>query len=49
MRRREGGTPSALDWYSITGPGRCDGKADTPYPNNGLMNQHCAFNEVRWM
>ena len=33
---------------SVYTPGQCDGKADAPYPGKG-SNQHCAFNDVRYM
>ena len=42
--RPDGGTR-----YSANNPhGQCDGKSDTAYPG-GSGNQHCAFNDVRWM
>ena len=42
--RTDGGTR-----YSNNVPtGQCDGKADTAYPGSG-MDQHCAFNDVRYM
>jgi hypothetical protein len=28
--------------------GQCDGQGDMPYPGMGA-NQHCAFNDVRWL
>lgn len=42
--RPDGGTR-----YTAANPtGQCDGKADVAYPGSGV-NQHCAFNDVRWM
>jgi len=42
--RPDGGTR-----YSANVPdGQCDGKADAPYPGHGA-NQHCAFNDFRYM
>ena len=29
--------------------GECNGTSDAPYPNNGLFNQPCAFNDYRFL
>ena len=42
--RRDGGTR----YSSLSTGGQCDGKADVGYSGKG-KNQHCAFNEVRWL
>src|ERR1700723_3106810 len=42
--RTDGGTRYSSNMTS----GQCDGQADTPYPGVGV-NQHCAFNDVRWL
>lgn len=49
---------SAKSWYvrpdggtrysAKTHAGQCDGRADSAYPGSG-SNQHCAFNDVRYM
>jgi hypothetical protein len=42
--RPDGGTR-----YTTNVPtGQCDGKGDAPYPGSGV-NQHCAFNDVRFL
>lgn len=42
--RPDGGTRYSADMTA----GQCDGKADAPYPGTGT-NQHCAFNDVRFL
>jgi hypothetical protein len=42
--RRDGGTRHS----SLSSKGQCDGKTDAAYPGKGT-NQHCAFNDVRWL
>jgi hypothetical protein len=42
--RPDGGTRYSAKVHS----GQCDGKADAAYPGKGA-NQHCAFNDVRYM
>jgi hypothetical protein len=42
--RTDGGTRHSSNMTS----GQCDGQADLPYPGVG-ENQHCAFNDVRWL
>jgi hypothetical protein len=42
--RTDGGTR----FSSNVTTGQCDGKADAAYPGSGT-NQHCAFNDVRYM
>jgi hypothetical protein len=42
--RTDGGTRYSSNMTS----GQCDGQADMPYPGVGA-NQHCAFNDVRWL
>ncbi len=42
--RTDGGTRYSSNMTS----GQCDGQADMPYPGVGT-NQHCAFNDVRWL
>jgi hypothetical protein len=41
--------PDGGSRFSKANPnGKCDGKADSAYPGRG-HNQHCAFNDVRWL
>lgn len=50
--------PTPQDWYlrtdggtrySTNNPtGQCDGKGDAPAPAAGLINQHCAFGDLRY-
>jgi hypothetical protein len=42
--RPDGGTR----YSSNKSSGQCDGQGDMPYPGVGI-NQHCAFNDVRWL
>ena len=42
--RADGGTRYSAKEHN----GQCDGKADAAYPGKGA-NQHCAFNDVRYM
>ena len=42
--RTDGGTRYSSNMTS----GQCDGQGDMPYPGVGT-NQHCAFNDVRWL
>src|SRR5271170_7681476 len=42
--RTDGGTRYSSNMTS----GKCDGQGDMPYPGVGA-NQHCAFNDVRWL
>jgi hypothetical protein len=42
--RTDGGTRYSSNMTS----GQCDGQGDAPYPGVGT-NQHCAFNDVRWL
>jgi hypothetical protein len=42
--RTDGGTRYSSNMTS----GQCDGQGDMPYPGIGA-NQHCAFNDVRWL
>ena len=42
--RTDGGTRYSANVTT----GQCDGKSDTAYPGTGT-NQHCAFNDVRYM
>jgi hypothetical protein len=42
--RTDGGTRYSSNMTS----GQCDGQGDMPYPGIGT-NQHCAFNDVRWL
>ena len=42
--RTDGGTRYSSNMTS----GQCDGQADMPYPGVGT-NQHCAFNDMRWL
>lgn len=42
--RKDGGTRYSAAYTS----GQCDGKTDAAYPGSGT-NQHCAFNDVRYL
>ncbi len=42
--RPDGGTRYSINVQN----GQCDGQGDAPYPGSGV-NQHCAFNDVRYM
>jgi hypothetical protein len=42
--RKDGGTRFSTNQTQ----GQCDGQADAPYPGVGI-NQHCAFNDVRYL